>query len=114
MAPELPTADPPEEFDEYQLVLLRRPPRQPVMGKAASDLVQRQHLGHLANLKDAGHLRSYGPLDNQPDVTLRGICIYRVGSLEEARRLAEMDPAVRAGVLAIEVMSWYTARGELG
>jgi uncharacterized protein len=29
------------------------------------------------------------------------------GSLEESRRLAEDDPAVRAGRLAVEIMAWY-------
>jgi len=37
-----------------------------------------------------------GPLDDQPDPRLRGICLYRT-TLEEARRHAEQDPAVKAG-----------------
>jgi uncharacterized protein YciI len=52
-------------------------------------------------------------LSDQPDDGWRGICLYQVGSLEEARRLAELDPAVRAGVFSVDVMSWYTAKGAL-
>jgi uncharacterized protein len=106
-------ADPPAEFDVYELVLLRRPERRPEISEEAAELLQRQHLGHFANMKDAGHLKVAGPLDDQPDDSWRGICVYQVGSLAEARRLAEIDPAVRAGQLAIEAMSWYTAKGAL-
>ena len=106
-------ADPPEEFDVYQLVLLRRPQRRLPVDAATADLLQHQHLGHLANMTEAGYLRVVGPIGEQPDDSLRGICIYRVGSIEEARRLAEMDPAVQAGQLTIEVMTWYTAKGAL-
>jgi len=35
------------------------------------------------------------------------------GSLEEARQLAEADPAVRAGLLAIEIMTWYCPPGTM-
>jgi len=37
---------------------------------------------------------------DQVDETLRGIGVYNVGSLDEARALAETDPAVVAGRLS--------------
>jgi uncharacterized protein len=40
-----------------------------------------------------------GPFDEQQDQTMRGMCVYRGASLEEARRLAEEDPMVKAGRL---------------
>jgi uncharacterized protein len=104
-------ADPPREFDTYEFVLLRLSSSAPVLDAAAAALLQRQHLGHLEMMKEAGHLKVSGPLTNQPDESLRGICIYQVGSLEEARRLAELDPAVRGGKLVVEVMNWLTAKG---
>jgi hypothetical protein len=64
-------------------------------------------------MTEAGYLKVVGPLEQQPDESWRGVCIYQVGSLEKARLLAEMDPAVRAGQLSIEVMRWYTAKGAL-
>ena len=39
--------------------------------------------------------------------------MYQVGSIERARELAEQDPAVRAGLLAVEVLPWYTKAGAL-
>ncbi len=106
-----PVADPPAEFDVYQFVLLRSSPNRPELDDDAAELLQRQHLGHLAAMKAAGHLEVAGPLDAQPDVSWRGLAIYAVGSLAEARRLAELDPAVRAGALEVDVMTWMTAKG---
>ena len=54
-----------------------------------------------------------GPVRDQADVTLRGLAFYRTGSLAEARQLAEADPAVRAGRLAVEIMTWYCPPGTM-
>jgi hypothetical protein len=54
-----------------------------------------------------------GPVVEQPDPSLRGLAFYRTGSLERARELAENDPAVRAGRLAVEIMTWYCAPGTM-
>jgi uncharacterized protein YciI len=107
------TAEPPEEFDLYELVVLRWPKGRAEIDDETAERLQGQHLGHLAEMTEAGYLKVAGPLDEQPDESLRGICIYKVGSVQEARRLAELDPAVRAGRLAIDVMSWYTEKGAL-
>ena len=107
------TAEPPAEFDSYELVLLRRSAGQPEVDDATGDLIQAQHLGHFANMREAGYMKVAGPLREQADEDLRGICLYQVGSVEEARGLAESDPAVRAGHLEVEVMRWYTAKGAL-
>jgi uncharacterized protein YciI len=108
-----PTAEPPAEFDIYELVLLRRGHPDPAPDQATIELLQRQHLGHLHAMKVAGHLAVAGPFRDQPDENWRGLCLYSTGSLDEARRLAEADPAVRAGQLTVDVMHWYTARGAL-
>jgi uncharacterized protein YciI len=105
-----PTADPPAEFDVYELVLLRHAEGRAEIDDETAEQLQGQHLGHFAAMKEAGHMKVAGPLDEQPDDSWRGICLYQVGSIEEARRLAELDPAVRAGRFRIEVMCWYTAK----
>jgi uncharacterized protein YciI len=109
---ELPEAGPPDEFDEYTLVLLYRGFDPPVLDDEESDRLQRQHLGHLEAMRRRGALLVSGPFSDQPDDSLRGLCIYRVG-LEEARRLAESDPAVRRGRLRIVAFKWYTRKGAL-
>jgi uncharacterized protein YciI len=107
------TAEPPDEFDVYELIVLRRAPNAPALDEASEDLLQHQHLGHFAAMKEAGHLRVAGPLGEQPDDSWRGLCFYQVGSIDEARRLAESDPAVRAGRFTVDAMNWYTAKGAL-
>ena len=108
-----PTAEPPAEFDTYELVLLRLSESAPVLDDEASMELQRLHLGHFASMRAAGHLKVAGPLSDQPDESWRGICLYQVGSHEEARRLAELDPAVKAGRFQVEVMTWRTPKGGL-
>ena len=63
-------------------------------------------------MREQGHLLLAGPFSDQADETLRGFCLYRT-SVEETRRLAESDPSVRAGRMAVDVMGWWTARGAL-
>ena len=54
-----------------------------------------------------------GPFAEQDDKTAEGLCLYRTGSVAEARSLAEADPAVKAGRLRVEAMTWYTEKGAL-
>jgi uncharacterized protein len=100
---------PPDEFDAYQVVVLRRVADRPHLDDAASESLQRQHLGHFAKMRAAGYMTVAGPVEGDDDIA--GICIYRAGSVEEARLLAEDDPSVRAGRLEVGAMSWFTAKG---
>ena len=51
-----------------------------------------------------------GPLVDQDDERLRSISIWTCDP-ETARRLSNDDPAVRAGRLAVEVMTWMVPTG---
>jgi hypothetical protein len=68
-------------------------------------------LAYHDKLRKAGQVVTNGPVSDQPDPSLRGLTFYRTGSLDESRRLAEADPAVRAGRLAAEIMTWYCGPG---
>jgi uncharacterized protein YciI len=58
-----------------------------------------------------GKLVAAGPfLDN---TKARGVVIYRVANVEEARSLAAADPAVKAGRLVLEAHPWMTFKGIL-
>jgi uncharacterized protein YciI len=98
-------------MERYSLVLLKRPANG---GTKVPDpeALQRQHLGHLQAMARAGKLVVAGPFDDQTDPRLRGMCLYRA-SLEEARRLAHEDPAVKAGRLEVEVLSWWVEKGAM-
>ena len=74
------------------------------------DSVQRQqlqiaHLQNIMRLANEGKLIVAGPfLDDQP---LRGIFIFNVETVEEARALTATDPAIKAGTLQMELHPWY-------
>jgi uncharacterized protein YciI len=99
---------PPAEFDTYQLVLLERAADAPALDQEAANAIQRGHLGHFARMRAAGLMMVAGPI--QGDDAIAGICIYRAETPGRARKLAEDDPAVRAGRFVPRVMGWYTAR----
>jgi uncharacterized protein YciI len=53
-----------------------------------------------------------GPFGDQSDEALRGLCVFDA-DLDETRALMAVDPAVAAGRLAADVMTWWTAPGSL-
>jgi uncharacterized protein len=101
------------ELEAFELVLLRRPENAPAYPDADLERIQAEHLAYHARLRDAGQIVTNGPVTDQPDPSLRGLTFYRTGSLDQARQLAEADPAVRAGRLAIEIMTWHCPPGTM-
>jgi len=100
----------PESFDEHTILFLVRPADAPVFTERELDRLQVEHLTYLRDLQRRGLLIANGPLAEQTDERLRGISVYAVG-LREALGLANADPMVRAGRLAIEGARWLTAEG---
>ena len=103
--------EPAMEFESYQLVLLKRGPAWTPDASPELEKLQQEHLTHLFNLGEAGKIVIAGPFSEQDDESLRGMCLYRVGSVDEARKLAEADPAVKAGRLKVEVLTWWVEKG---
>jgi uncharacterized protein len=101
------------DLEAFELVLLRRPASPPDYPGEELERIQREHLAYHAGLREAGHVVSNGPVEGQPDPSLRGLTFYRTGSLERSRQLAEADPAVRAGRLVVEIMTWYCPPGTM-
>jgi uncharacterized protein len=104
-------ADKPFEMEPFQLVLLLRPADRKAIPDAEAEAIQKQHIAHLEKMGRSGKMVVAGPFDAQRDPSLRGACIYRVATPDEARALAEADPAVRAGRLRVEVVTWYVGKG---
>jgi len=100
------------ELESYSFVLLKRGPRASEFSDQELDRLQAQHLAHLAAMHEQGHMLLAGPFSDQADETLRGFCLYGT-SVDETRRLAESDPSVQAGRMAVDVMGWWTKRGSL-
>jgi uncharacterized protein len=101
------------DLEAFELVLLRRPGSAPDYPDDVLDRIQDEHIAYLRRMRDAGHIATNGPVTEQPDPSLRGLAFYRTGSLERSRQLAEDDPAVRAGRLAVEIMTWYCPPGTM-
>jgi uncharacterized protein YciI len=98
------------ELESYSFVLLRRGPRSGEYDDAERERLQTAHLGHNDQMRAAGHMLVAGPFSEQPDDTMRGLCVYAT-DLETTRELTARDPSVRAGVLVADVMTWWTQRG---
>ncbi len=96
------------EMKTYYLVLLKKGPDR-MQDSSTVARIQEGHMAHLHKMADAGKMNIAGPLMEDGDI--RGICIYNTASLEEARQLAEEDPAVRSGRLLVEIHPWYAMKG---
>jgi uncharacterized protein YciI len=99
-------------FDRYTVTLLTLRPDAPVMTAAEAAALQDAHLAHGADLQDRGLVLARGPFTDQDDESLRGFSIWSVDQ-ETARAHAQADPAVLAGRLASQVMTWMMPAGNL-
>jgi uncharacterized protein YciI len=69
--------------------------------KDERDAFMRQHTAYLRSQVEAGKYLLVGPLTD--DGQVRGIAVIQAASAEEARAIANGDPAVRSGRMAIEI-----------
>ncbi|NHA06777.1 hypothetical protein G7092_23440 [Mucilaginibacter sp. HC2] len=89
---------------KYVLAFLKEGPTQ-LKDSAARMQLQMAHLKNIGRLAAEGKLVMAGPfLDDQP---IRGIFIFNVETLEEAKKLTETDPAIKAGTLIMELHPFY-------
>jgi uncharacterized protein YciI len=77
----------------------------------ATEELQKAHLANISQLAQAKKLALAGPFGDHG--TLRGIFVFKVGSLAEAKEIAETDPSVKAGRLAVEMHPWLIPEGIL-
>lgn len=77
----------------------------------ATEEIQKGHMANINRLAEMKKLIAAGPFGD--DGRLRGIFVFRVGSLEEAKTLTATDPAVQAGRLAMELHTWMVPEGVL-
>ena len=97
------------EMTQYQLVFLLSGPKAISNSGKELEKLQEKHLEHIFKMLDKKKATVAGPF--MEDTELRGIMVFQVGSVEEAKRLAEEDPAVKAGRLKVEIHPWWVANG---
>jgi uncharacterized protein YciI len=100
------------DFDTFTIALLVLRPDAPQLDDEASAALQDAHMTHLAELHEAGHLLAAGPLLGGGDETFRGLSILKVDP-EQALRLKQADPAVRAGRFSVKVLPWTVPSGAM-
>jgi hypothetical protein len=100
------------EFDRHTLVLLVRPPDAPELSEEEALRLQDAHLANQARLGDEGYVIAAGPFMDQDDERLRGLAVLSCGP-EQARELYASDPAVQAGRLGVEILTWMVPTGNV-
>ncbi len=89
---------------QYVMAFLKRGPNRSQDSATASNL-QRAHLENITRLANNGKLVLAGPFIDDGDI--RGIYIFNVKTIKEARLLTATDPAIEAGRLVMELHPWY-------
>jgi uncharacterized protein len=82
----------------YYLIFLNSIPERPL-----SPEVVNLHAAHLAELDKDGKLVLAGPIPERAG----GLIVLRVGSMAEARAVAEEDPLVRGAYQIYELGTWF-------
>jgi len=89
---------------KYVIAFLKRGPNRDQDSITKVNL-QRAHMDNIGKLAEAGKLVLAGPFFGNDD--LRGIYIFDVQSIEEAKELTETDPAIKTGSLIMDLKEWY-------
>lgn len=89
----------------YVLVILKTGKKQ-FTDQAVKDSLFKGHMNNIKRLAEANLLSIAGPLEKN-DKTYRGIFVFNVNSIEEAKKLVDTDPAVKAGIFAYDAFEWY-------
>lgn len=88
----------------YVMAYLKKGPNRAQDSLVRAEL-QAAHMTNIGRLAEEGKLVMAGPFLDDGDV--RGIYIFDVETVEEAKALTETDPAIKAGSLVMELHPWY-------
>jgi uncharacterized protein YciI len=106
-------ANSPLKLNTVYLAFLKKGPNRKD-GDGETSAVQELQKAHLANINRLAEMKKLivaGPFGD--DGVLRGIFVFRVGSLQEAQDLCATDPMVKIGRIAVELHPWQVPEGVL-
>ena len=101
----------PLKLTPMYLVFLTRGEKWTPEKTPATEEIQKGHMANINRLAQMKKLIAAGPFGDNGQ--LRGIFVFRVGSLEEVKMLTSTDPAVQAGRLAMDIHQWMVPEGVL-
>jgi uncharacterized protein YciI len=107
-------APPPDEgggMGQVFLVLLKKGPAWTAERTDRTKAIQEGHMANIKAMWEAKKLIVAGPMGDDGDI--RGVFVFQVATLAEARALAESDPAVKAGRLVAEIHPWWVEKRAL-
>lgn len=74
----------------------------PIIDQELNTKVRPAHLDYIDKLHQEGKVLMAGPFTDKQG----GMVIYKAGSFEEAKVLAEADPAVTEGARTLDLREW--------
>jgi uncharacterized protein len=101
----------PIKFETTYLGFLTRGAKWTPEQTPATEELQKAHMANIQRLAAMKKLVVAGPFGDNGN--LRGIFVFRVASLDEAKQLSATDPAVQAGRLVVDVHPWMVPAGVL-
>jgi len=104
-----PKSEPKYEMTNYVVGLLYRGPNWTPESTPETQRIQEGHMANIRKMGELGKLAVAGPFSDHGD--LRGMFIFRIESVEEARVLANADPAIQSGRLRLDLHPWFAASG---
>ncbi len=91
----------------YVMAFLKKGRKRWMIDSVTASKLQKAHMENIGRLANEGKLVVAGPFEDNTD--LRGIYIFDVKTIEEAKKLCETDPAIQAESLAMELHPWYAS-----
>ena len=95
----------------YVLVVLKTGPKRMPDG-AAREAMFAGHFANMERLSEQGKLVLAGPFLKDP-AGWRGLFVFAVDDIEEARALAESDPVIVSGEMVAEYHPWYASAANM-
>jgi uncharacterized protein YciI len=90
----------------YVLCILKTGPKDAEIKGDQRKEIFAGHFANIGRLADEGKLVVAGPFGKN-DKNFRGLYIFNVATIEEAEKLVQLDPAVKAGVFVPDLTPWY-------
>jgi len=92
---------------KYVLALLKTGPNDAtITDKEKRAELFKGHFAMINRLAGEGKLSLAGPFNDEKK-EFRGLYVFNVETIEEAQKLTETDPSIKAGIFKVDFIKWY-------